>query len=78
MSLKSSIGHTLGAAGAAELALLVGCIEGGAWPSTGYPLDDTLGIALSAQAPAKLRNILLNVVGFGGGHASLMLKDCSV
>ena len=77
VSLKSSLGHTLGAAGAAELALLVGCIEGGAWPSTGYPLDDTLGIALSAQAPAKLRHILLNVVGFGGGHASLMLKDCS-
>ena len=76
VSLKSSLGHTLGAAGAAELALLVGCIEGGAWPSTGYPLDETLGIELGTEAPAKLRNILLNVVGFGGGHASLMLKDC--
>ncbi|MDQ0068771.1 3-oxoacyl-[acyl-carrier-protein] synthase-1 [Variovorax boronicumulans] len=76
VSLKSSLGHTLGAAGAAELALLVGCIEGGAWPSTDYPLDETLGITLSAEPPAKLRNILLNVVGFGGGHASLLLKDC--
>ncbi|MDH6168299.1 3-oxoacyl-[acyl-carrier-protein] synthase-1 [Variovorax boronicumulans] len=76
VSLKSSLGHTLGAAGAAELALLVGCIEGGVWPSTDYPLDDTLGIALTTEAPAKLRNILLNVVGFGGGHASLMLRDC--
>ncbi|MET3495762.1 beta-ketoacyl synthase N-terminal-like domain-containing protein [Variovorax boronicumulans] len=76
VSLKSSLGHTLGAAGAAELALLVGCIEGGAWPSIGYALDPTLGIALATEAPAKLRNILLNVVGFGGGHASLLIEDC--
>jgi 3-oxoacyl-[acyl-carrier-protein] synthase-1 len=75
VSLKSAIGHTLGAAGAAELALLVGCIEGGVWPTVDYPLDASLGIALSKQAPQKLRNILLNVVGFGGGHASLVLKD---
>lgn len=77
VSLKSAIGHTLGAAGAAELALLVGCIEGGAWPSVGYALDETLGIALSDGPPARLRHILLNVVGFGGGHASLVLTDCS-
>jgi 3-oxoacyl-[acyl-carrier-protein] synthase-1 len=76
VSLKSVLGHTLGAAGAAELALLVGCIEGGVWPVTGYALDDTLGITLSERAPDRLRHILLNVVGFGGGHASLVLKDC--
>ena len=45
------------------------------WPSAGYALDDELGIALSTQAPAGLRHILLNVVGFGGGHASLVLED---
>jgi 3-oxoacyl-[acyl-carrier-protein] synthase-1 len=76
VSLKSAIGHTLGAAGAAELALLVGCIESGAWPPVDYPLDDSLGIALGTQAPHTLRHVLLNVVGFGGGHASLVLKDC--
>ncbi|QNK66283.1 beta-ketoacyl synthase N-terminal-like domain-containing protein [Variovorax sp. PAMC26660] len=76
VSLKAAIGHTLGAAGAAELALLVGCIEGGVWPVTGYALDETLGIELSEQPPQALRNILLNVVGFGGGHASLVLRDC--
>jgi 3-oxoacyl-[acyl-carrier-protein] synthase-1 len=75
VSLKSAIGHTLGAAGAAELALLVGCIEGDVWPIVDYPLDASLCIALSEQAPQELRNILLNVVGFGGGHASLVLKD---
>jgi 3-oxoacyl-[acyl-carrier-protein] synthase-1 len=75
VSLKSAIGHTLGASGAAELALLVGCIEAGVWPSAGYAIDDELGIALSTRVPSGLRNILLNVVGFGGGHASLVLED---
>jgi 3-oxoacyl-[acyl-carrier-protein] synthase-1 len=76
VSLKSLIGHTLGASGAAELALLLACIEAGAWPAVGYAVDDELGVALSTQAPARLRNMLLNVVGFGGGHASLVLQDC--
>lgn len=75
VSLKSALGHTLGASGAAELALLVGCIEGAAWPAVDYPLDASLGIALSEQVPRRLRNILLNFAGFGGGHASLVLKD---
>ncbi|MGJ7565489.1 beta-ketoacyl synthase N-terminal-like domain-containing protein [Variovorax sp. GB1R11] len=77
VSLKSALGHTLGAAGAAELALLIGCIEGRAWPVRDYPLDASLGIALSEQAPRTLRHLLLNVVGFGGGHASLVVKDCA-
>ena len=77
VSLKSLLGHTLGASGAAELAMLLACIEAGVWPSAGYAIDGELGIALSSQAPAKLRNILLNVVGFGGGHASLVLEDCT-
>uniref|UniRef100_UPI000D3A9C68 beta-ketoacyl synthase N-terminal-like domain-containing protein n=1 Tax=unclassified Variovorax TaxID=663243 RepID=UPI000D3A9C68 len=79
VSLKSAIGHTLGAAGAAELALLVGCLEAGVWPRSDYPLDDTLGVVLSAQVPSgprAPRHVLLNVVGFGGGHASLVLRDC--
>lgn len=77
VSLKSALGHTLGAAGAAELALLIGCIEGRVWPVRDYPLDASLGIALSEQAPRTLRHMLLNVVGFGGGHASLVVKDCA-
>ncbi|WP_019656055.1 beta-ketoacyl synthase N-terminal-like domain-containing protein [Variovorax atrisoli] len=77
VSLKPSLGHTLGASGAAELALLIGCIEGGAWPSVDYPLDASLGIALCEEAPRRLRNVLLNFAGFGGGHASLVLKDTS-
>ncbi|MDP9930400.1 beta-ketoacyl synthase N-terminal-like domain-containing protein [Variovorax paradoxus] len=77
VSFKSLLGHTLGASGAAELAMLLACIEASVWPSAGYAIDGELGIALSSQAPAKLRNVLLNVVGFGGGHASLVLEDCT-
>lgn len=77
VSFKSLLGHTLGASAAAELALLLASIEAGVWPATGYAIDGELGVALSTEAPARLRNILLNVVGFGGGHASLVLEDCT-
>jgi len=73
VSLKAWIGHTLGASGAAELALLTACVDAGAWPSAGYAFDDRLGVALSVRPPERLRHMLLNVVGFGGGHAALVL-----
>jgi 3-oxoacyl-[acyl-carrier-protein] synthase-1 len=77
VSLKAWIGHTLGASGAAELALLAACIEAGCWPAAGHAIDDRLGVALAGQAPARLRHMLLNVVGFGGGHAALVLSDAA-
>jgi 3-oxoacyl-[acyl-carrier-protein] synthase-1 len=73
VSLKAQIGHALGASGAAELALLLACIEAGAWPRADYELDAGLGVALAAEAPARLRHLLFNLVGFGGGHAALLL-----
>ena len=77
VSLKSSIGHTLGAAGAAEIALLTACLEEAppCWPRTGYPLDETLRVALSEQAPVPLRHVLASIIGFGGGHAAVVLED---
>jgi len=77
VALKPLIGHTLGAAGAAELVLLLACIEVGAWPVADYAADPSLGVALAAQPPARLRHILFNAIGFGGGHAALLMKDCS-
>ncbi|MEJ8853947.1 beta-ketoacyl synthase N-terminal-like domain-containing protein [Variovorax robiniae] len=76
VALKPLIGHTLGAAGAAELVLLLGCIEAGAWPAGDYPLDPTLDVTLAAQAPTRLRHILFSAIGFGGGHAALVVEDC--
>ena len=62
VSLKSLLGHTLGASGAAELALLIACIEAGAWPSAGYEIDGELGITLNTQAPARLRHMVTAVI----------------
>lgn len=76
VSFKPAIGHTLGAAGAAELVLLMGCLETGVWPLVDYPLDEALGVSLCAHAPTAPRHIMLNFVGFGGGQASLVLEDC--
>lgn len=75
VSFKAFIGHTLGASGAAELALLTACIEAGVWPATDYAMDAELGVEFAARAPARLRNLLFNVVGFGGGHAAMLLQD---
>ncbi|MEJ8821137.1 beta-ketoacyl synthase N-terminal-like domain-containing protein [Variovorax humicola] len=76
VALKPLIGHTLGAAGAAELVLLIACIEAGAWPVADHALDPSLDVVLAAQVPARLRHILFNAIGFGGGHAALVLEDC--
>lgn len=42
--------------------------------------DDTgmrerLARVISASAPRGLRHVLFNVLGFGGGHAALVLED---
>ncbi|MEY4562140.1 MAG: hypothetical protein RLZZ618_1417 [Pseudomonadota bacterium] len=76
VSFKSAIGHTLGAAGAAELALLLACLETGCWPSTGYPLDPALPLsALNTTLPPSPRHVLASIIGFGGGHAAVVVQD---
>jgi 3-oxoacyl-[acyl-carrier-protein] synthase-1 len=75
VSLKAWLGHTLGAAGAAELALLLACIEADLWPAPNYPIDRTLDATLASAAPARLRHLLASILGFGGGHAAVVLED---
>ena len=75
VSLKGWIGHTLGAAGAAEIALLLACIEADVWPAPNYPLDRTLEAGLADSAPPRLRHLLASILGFGGGHAAVVLGD---
>ncbi|MEO8154188.1 MAG: beta-ketoacyl synthase N-terminal-like domain-containing protein [Rhizobacter sp.] len=77
VSLKTAIGHTLGASGAAELALLVGCLESNAWPRIDYPQDSALGAALTEHAPLRAHHVLASILGFGGGHAAIVLEDRS-
>ena len=75
VSFKGVIGHTLGAAGAAELALLMACLESGTWPRVDYAQDAALKAALAGQAPAHARHVLASILGFGGGHAAVVLED---
>jgi 3-oxoacyl-[acyl-carrier-protein] synthase-1 len=75
VSFKGVIGHTLGASGAAEIALLTACIESGAWPLTGYPVDSSLNVSLARSAPRDVRHVLASILGFGGGHAAIVLEN---
>ena len=75
VSFKASIGHTLGASGAAELALLTACLDGGVWPHIGYAQDPSLNATLSQQAPQRALHVLASILGFGGGHTAVVLED---
>ena len=75
VSLKAWLGHTLGAAGAAEIALLTACIEADLWPTPSYGLDPALQAPWARQAPLPLRHVLATILGFGGGHTAVVLED---
>lgn len=74
VSLKTALGHTMGASGAAEIALLTGCLEQEIWPQPTAEIDDTLGITLAPRPPASVRHIMSTILGFGGGHATVVLE----
>lgn len=75
VSFKASIGHTLGASGAAELALLTASLEAGVWPRIDYAQDSSLNAKLSKHAPQHARHVLASILGFGGGHTAVVLED---
>ncbi|MFT3733991.1 MAG: beta-ketoacyl synthase N-terminal-like domain-containing protein [Rhodocyclaceae bacterium] len=77
VSLKAALGHSLGASGAAELALLSAVLEGKAWPTPDYPLDTTLPRTLSPTPPPPVQSALLSIIGFGGSHAAVRLDMAS-
>ncbi|HWV16390.1 MAG TPA: beta-ketoacyl synthase N-terminal-like domain-containing protein [Cellvibrio sp.] len=75
ISLKPLLGHTLGASGAAELALLLSLIERDQWPTPDTAaLDPQLNIALADKRPSA-RYILACNLGFGGSHSALAIED---
>lgn len=75
VTLKASIGHTLGASGAAEIALLLACLEANIWPQADYPHDTALCAGLAPAKPETVRYILADILGFGGGHTAVVLED---
>jgi 3-oxoacyl-[acyl-carrier-protein] synthase I len=75
VSLKAQIGHTLGASGAAEIALLLACLERDVWPPIDYPLDPDAAASLARARPERVRQLLALFLGFGGGYAAVALED---
>jgi 3-oxoacyl-[acyl-carrier-protein] synthase-1 len=75
VTFKNVIGHTLGASGAAEIALLTACLENNVWPHADYPLDSGLPAGLTHARPDSVRYVLANILGFGGGHSTVILED---
>ena len=74
VSLKAAIGHTMGASGAAEIVLLMACLEQGVWPNYADVLDETLGVDLATRQPDSVRHVMATILGFGGSHATVVLE----
>jgi len=76
VSLKGAIGHTLGASGPAELALLCAALARGEVPATtGFrTLDPELELAPAAGPANGVRRVLFNLSGFGGSVMTLALE----
>jgi 3-oxoacyl-[acyl-carrier-protein] synthase-1 len=77
LSLKPTLGHTLGASGIAELAALLASLDAGQIPATANygEMDADIGLApITLRREGSVRRALLNLVGFGGGLASLVLE----
>ena len=76
-SIKSMLGHTLGAAGAMNAAAVLAAGRGGYIPPTIHfeEPDPRDPVACSAEArPASPRHVLSNTLGFGGSNCSVVME----
>lgn len=76
-SVKSSIGHLLGAAGAVEAGVCLMALQGQWVPPTGSleNLDSDCGFqAPNRRCPTRLEWVLSNSFGFGGANSALVLR----
>jgi 3-oxoacyl-[acyl-carrier-protein] synthase-1 len=77
VSFKPALGHTLGASGIAELATLLACLTADQIPATaGYgEADPKIGsISPVDRNKCHVKRALLNLIGFGGGLASMIIE----
>lgn len=77
LSLKPAIGHTLGASGIAELAALLACLDAEHLPATaGFGrVDPEIALfPLVDRSNAHVERALLNLIGFGGGLACMVVE----
>nr|MBL8410656.1 hypothetical protein [Dechloromonas sp.] len=76
LSLKPMLGHTLGASGIAELTALIACLDADHIPATaGFSrVDPEIALfPMVERSTVHVERALLNLIGFGGGLASLAL-----
>ena len=77
ISLKPALGHTLGASGMAELAALLACLDADKIPATaGFSkVDPEIALfPMVDRSTAHIEHALLNLIGFGGGLACLIVE----
>ncbi|WP_158972330.1 beta-ketoacyl synthase N-terminal-like domain-containing protein [Paraglaciecola sp. L3A3] len=75
LALKPFIGHTLGACGAIEIALLDNLLQQNSLPfADGTATDKMLPFASQEIPLRNYQHILINHCGFGGNNAALVLK----
>jgi 3-oxoacyl-[acyl-carrier-protein] synthase-1 len=76
VSLKGALGHTLGASGPVELALLLECLAQGRVPATwGFETpDEEVGLEPAGGDAGGVKRVLFNLSGFGGNVMSLALE----
>jgi 3-oxoacyl-[acyl-carrier-protein] synthase II len=77
-SVKSMIGHSLGASGAVEAVAAILALEGGFLPPTlhlAHPDPECdLDYVPGASRPCELEAVLANAFGFGGNNASMVFR----
>ena len=76
-SLKSYIGHTLGACGSTELLLVMESMDAGFIPSSANfnEMDEELGLEpLRQPLQREYGKIMLNYFGFGGNNTSFIVE----
>ena len=77
-AIKSMIGHTMGASGAAALAASLGSLRHGhVYPVPGYVAADDgveINVAAAGRHLERVRHVLINAFGFGGANACLVVS----
>lgn len=74
-TLKPYLGHTLGACGTSEIALILLCLKDGFIPASLNSKDEHLNFIQCPQKAPKKLNFIANYIGFNGNVASVLIGN---